>query len=318
MRIFFLFLPLILFANDLIIKYLNLKPFYYQNQIVNLKIKIISPINNLNISNTNNVKLNIYNPNPYIYILDIKFKADNFPKYIFITSHKINKTIYLNKILNIKKLNKIKNFSNILANELNISEPIALKTKNNKILLSFTIKCKNCNLKDFNLTDNEKFTIINPNTATFLVTLPQNIKKFNFYYFNLKSQTFKKISIPVKIKDETISTQTNINPKENIFFTPLNILILILIALFLILFLIYQKIWILLFPLILSGYLIYQFIPKGEIYLHKGQKVTILPTPNSTVIYIIEKNQKAKIIARSRNYVEIKINNKIGWVNENN
>jgi len=318
MRIFFLFLPLILFANDLIIKYLNLKPFYYQNQIINLKIKVISPINDLNISSTNNIELNITNPNPYIYVLNTKFKADSSPKYIFIISQKINKTIYLNQILKTKKLNKIKNFSNILADELNISEPIALKTEEDKILLSFTVKCKNCNLKDFNLTDNEKFTIINSNTATFIVTLPQNIRNFNFYYFNLKSQSFKKISVPVKIKDETISTQTNINPKENIFFTPVNILILILIALFLILFLIYQKIWILIFPLILSGYLIYQFIPKGEVYLHKGQKVTILPTSNSTVIYIIKKDQKAKVIDRSRNYVEIKINNKIGWVNENN
>ena len=319
MRIFFLFIPFILFANDLIIKYLNLKPFYYQNQIINLKIKIISPVNDLNISGTN-AKLNITNQNPYIYIINTKFKADNFPKYIFITSNSdlINKTIYLNQILKIKKLNKIKNFSNVLATELNISEPIALKTKNNKILLSFTIKCKNCNLEDFNLTNNEKFTIINLNTATYIVTLPKNTQKFSFYYFNLKTQTFEKILIPIKLKDETISTQTNINPKENIFFTPLNILILIFIALFLTLFLIFQQIWILIFPLILGGYLIYQFIPKGEIYLYKGQKVTILPTSNSTVIYIIKKDQKAKVLARSRNYVEIKIKNKIGWVHENN
>jgi len=215
-------------------------------------------------------------------------------------------------------LNTIPNFSGVLANELNISTPIALKTKE-KILLSFTIKCKNCNIKDFHLKNEENLTIINNNTASFIITLPINTKKLNFYYFNLKTQTFNKISVPIQLKENTISTQSNINPKENNFFTPLNILLLIIIALFLTIFIIFQKIWILIFPLIIGGYLISQLIPKGEIYLKKGEKVTILPTENSTIIYVIKKNQKAKILNKTNNYVQIKINNKIGWVkNENN
>ena len=94
-------------------------------------------------------------------------------------------------------------------------------------------------------------------------------------------------------------------------------MILIIIAFFLILFLIYQKIWILIFPLLFFVIIIYQFIPKGEIFLKKGDKLTILPTYNSTIIYIIKKPQKAKILEKSRNYVEVKVNNKIGWINEN-
>ena len=318
MRIIFLLIPLFLLSNDLIIKYLNLKPFYYQNQIIDLKIKIISPFNDLNITSTNNVQIKISNKNPFIYIINSRFKNTKNPKFIFITSQEVNKSIYLNELINTKTLSTIPNFSGVLADELNISTPIALKTKE-KILLSFTIKCKNCNIKDFHLKNEENLTIINNNTASFIITLPINTKKLNFYYFNLKTQTFNKISVPIQLKENTISTQSNINPKENNFFTPLNILLLIIIALFLIIFIIFQKIWILIFPLIIGGYLIFQIFPKGEIYLKKGEKVTILPTKNSTVIYIIKKNQKAEILNKTKNYVQIKINNKIGWVkNENN
>jgi len=316
MKRLLIFLPFFLFAQNLIIKYLNLKPYYYQNQIVNLKFKVISPVADLNFTSIN-TELNVSKQTPYIYIINSKFKADNSAKNIFIISSKINKVIDLNNIIKIKKLPQINDFSNVLAESLIIKDPIATLSKN-KILLSFTIKCQNCNLKDFHLKNEENLTILNSNEATYLVTLPKNLKNFSFYYYNTKKENFEKITVPVKLKEETISTQTNINPNENTIFTPLNILIFIIIALFLIIFLIYQKIWILIFPIAFSLAFVYQLLPKGEITLKKGDKLTILPTYNSTVIYIIKKTQKAKILAKSRNYVEVKIHNKTGWVNENN
>ncbi len=315
MRIFLIFFPFLLFADNLIIKYLNLKPYYYQNQIVNLKFKIISPVKDLNFTSPD-VELNVSNESPYIYIVNTKFKADNTPKNIIIISSSINQIINLNSVIKIKQLQPVKNFSNILAENLKIKDAISTLS-NNKILLSFTLKCKNCDIKDFHLKNEENITVLNPNEATCLITVPKNIKNFSFYYFNTNSENFKKISVPIKLKEETISTQTDINPNENTFFTPLNILILIIIAFFLVIFLIYQKIWILIFPLIFSGMIIYEFLPKGEIILKRGDKLTILPTYNSTVIYIVKKSQKAKILNKSGNYVEIKIYNKTGWVDEN-
>ncbi len=317
MRLFLILLPLFLFAQNLIIKYVNLKPYYYQNQIINLHIKIISPVKDLNCTSPD-IKLNVEHKNPYIYNLTAIFKADyNTSKNIIIISNKINKIIDLNNIIKIKKLQKVQNFSNILADSLNICSPISTLS-NNKILLSFTIKCKNCNINDFHLKNDENLTVLNNNEASYLVTLPKNIKKLSFYYFNIQKENFEKIVIPVKLKEAVISTQTNINPNANNIFTPINILILIFIALFLILFLIYQKIWILIFPILLSLFIIIQFLPKGEAVLSKGTKLTILPTYNSTVIYILQKNRKVKILQKSRNYIEVKINNKLGWTNENN
>ena len=313
----FLF-PLLIFAkNDLIINYLNLKKSYYQNQIVNLKIRILSPTYNLQIINLDNLDINVTKPNPYIYNLNVTFQDSNSSHEIMLYSKDINKTINFNNVIKTVPLPKIKNFCGVIADNLTITNPISTKFNNDKNLLSFTIKCKNCNLKDFHLKNMEKLSLDSYNEASYYIVLPKEQKNLTFYYLNTKTGNFQKIKIPVILKENTISTQTNINPTDNNFFTPVNILYLVLIVLGLTIFLIYQKVWLLIIPVIFTIPLIVPFIPKGEINLKKGDKITILPTYNSTVIYIIKKSQKAKILKKSRNYVEIKIDNKIGWVNEN-
>ncbi len=313
-----LFIPLFLFASDIVIKYENLKPFYYKNQIVNLKIKILSAKPNLLFSNSPNIDLNITQINPYIYKLNARFKADKQNKIIEIYNNEQNETINLNKIIKIKNLPKIDHFSGVLANNLKIINPISSKYETNKTILSFTIKCKNCNLRDFNLSKKENLKVLSNNEATFYIILPKNKKELTFYYYNLLQNKFDKIEIPIILKENTISTQTNINPNENKFFTPLNLLLLILTAIGLVVFLIYQRVWLLIFPLLFIVLILIQFLPKGEVVLKKGTKLQILPTQNSTVFYIVKKKKKVKILNKRGNYLKVKINNKIGWVYENN
>ena len=314
MKLILLFFPLFLFSNS-IVKYLNLKPFYYQNQIASLKIKVISNENNLSFFSPN-LNIEVNKTNPYIYLLNVKFKADkNSSKNIFILP--TNEIININKHIKIKNLPSIPSaFSNTFADNLKILNPISTII-DNKIILSFTIKATNANLKDFKIKDGN-LTLLNQNEATYFIYLPLNTKNFTFYYFNTQKDNYQKISIPIVLKENTISTQTNINPEEDKFFTPLNILILTVIAFFLIVFLIYQKIIILLIPILLGAYLIISSIPKGEKILIKNSKVRILPTQNSTVFYSPTTNTKVQILKKSQNYTKIKIDNKIGWVKNEN
>jgi hypothetical protein len=314
---FFLFLIFIinLWADNLIITYPNLKKSYYKNQIINLQIKILTSKNeDINFS-INQGEIN-FTKKPYLYILNIKFKND-LNNSLTLTSEDFNKTIELNNLFQTKTVEKIPNFCNVLGDNLIISNPISTIT-DNRILLSLTIKAQNANLKDFRLNKDENLTIINNNEATYYTYLPKDTKKFTFYYFNTLDDNYKKISIPIILKEETISTQTDINPEEKTFFTPFNILILIIIAFFIILFLIYQNILILIVPFILSFYLIINILPKGEKILKKDSPVRILPTQNSTVFYKPIVDTKIKILNKTKNYTKIKINNKIGWVKNEN
>jgi hypothetical protein len=317
MRLLIFFLPLFLFAE--IIKFNNLKNSYYQNQIVLLKGKIILP-NDINITPiARNVKVILKKENPYVYNITIRFQANNNPHILMLLGPNFYKEFNLNNFIKIIPLeNKPKNFCGVFAKLLKIINPISSKYDNNKNILSFTIKCKECNLKDFNLSNEQNLTLLNQNEASYYILLPKNKKNLTFYYFDLNTSTFQKISIPIILKQQTISTQTDINPEEKTFFTPFNILILSIIAILLVIFLIYQRVWILIFPLMLGMYLIYTLIPKGEIILPKNTKIQILPTPQSTIIYITKKPIKAEILKKSGSYIKIKFKNKIGWVKDEN
>jgi hypothetical protein len=312
MRFFLFFILFInIWANNLIITYPNLKKYYYKNQIVNLQIKILTPKNKEINFSLNQGELNI-TKKPYIYLLNLKFK-NNSNITLKILSNDFNKTININSLFKTKTIDKIPKFSNLLADDIKILNLISALT-NNKILLSFTIKAKNANLKDFKINKDENLTIINDNEATYYTYLPKHTKKFIFYYFNTTDENYKKITIPIILKEETISTQTDINPEEKTFFTPFTILILGIIAFFIIIFLIYQNIFILIIPIILSIYLIINHMPKGEKILKKDSPVKILPTQNSTIFYRPIVDTKVKILNKIDGYTKIKINNKIGWV----
>jgi hypothetical protein len=312
MRFFLFFILFInIWANNLIITYPNLKKYYYKNQIVNLQIKILTPKNKEINFSLNQGELNI-TKKPYIYLLNLKFK-NNSNITLKILSNDFNKTININSLFKTKTIDKIPKFSNLLADDIKILNLISALT-NNKILLSFTIKAKNANLKDFKINKDENLTIINDNEATYYTYLPKHTKKFIFYYFNTTDENYKKITIPIILKEETISTQTDINPEEKTFFTPFTILILGIIAFFIIIFLIYQNICILIIPIILSIYLIINHMPKGEKILKKDSPVKILPTQNSTIFYRPIVDTKVKILNKIDGYTKIKINNKIGWV----
>ncbi|WP_024789174.1 hypothetical protein [Lebetimonas sp. JH292] len=314
--IFFLFSFLFLYAGNLIITYPNLQKFYYKNQIINLKAKLItSNINDLNFS-LNKGEINYTKPNPYVYLLNLRYKNDG-NNTLFITSGDFNKSINLSSLYKTKVVENIPKFCNVIAQNLKIINPISTNI-NNKILLSFTIKTKNANLEDFKLTNDENLTMINKNEAAYFTYLPKNTKNFIFYYFNTDIQNYKKISIPIILKEKTISTQTDINPEEKTFFTPVNILILVIIAFFILIFLIYQKILLLIIPIILSIYLIISIFPKGEKVLKKDSKVRILPTQNSTVFYSPLVDTKVEILNIKKNYTKIKIDGKTGWVKNEN
>jgi hypothetical protein len=182
-------------------------------------------------------------------------------------------------------------------------------------MVSFTINAKNANLKDFTLhLKDENLTLVSANKATYFGLVGKDKKKIIFYYFNTQNDNFQKISIPINIKEQTISTQTDLNPEENTIFTPVNILILSFIAFLIIVFLVYQKIWLLIPPILLSALLIYMNLPKGEAFLARGTKIYILPTINSTVFYIAPIGTKVEILKKEKHYTKVKINNKIGWV----
>ena len=316
MRYLIILIASLLFSADLIIQYPNLKKEYYENQIIDLNIKVITPKDaNLTFTPPLGADINVTKENPFVYNIRVKYKNDSEIKKLFILNKNLHKEIILNNLYKSSTIDRIKDFCNVFAKDLKINHIIASKYDKEYNILSFTLNGKDANLKDFALhLKDENLTIISPQKATFFSLVNNKIKNITFYYFNTRNDNYQKLIIPIIIKEETISTQTDLNPEENIVFTPVNILILSIIAILTIIFLVYQKIWLIFPPLILTGFLIYTNLPKGEAYLSRGTKIYILPTKNSTVFYQAPIGTKVKILKITKNYTKVKIKNKIGWV----
>ena len=304
------------FSANLIIRYPNLKKEYYENQIIDLNIKVITPKEiNLTFIPPLGGEINVTRENRFIYNVKVKYKNNDEIKKLFIIGKNIYKEIPLSDLYTTTEVDKINNFSNVLAKNLKIKNIISSKYNGKYNMVSFTLLGENANINDFTLhLKDENLTIISPQKATYLGLIEKDKKNIVFYYFNTQKNNYQKIEIPVNIKEETISTQTNLNPEENTVFTPLNIFFLSVTAVLLMIFLIYQKIWLIFPPILLSTYLIYINLPKSKAYLSRGTKVYILPTKNSTVFYKAPIGTKVKILKKLKNYTKIQIQNKIGWV----
>ena len=304
------------FSANLIIRYPNLKKEYYENQIIDLNIKVITPKEmNLTFIPPLGGEVNVTRENRFIYNVKVKYKNNDEIKKLFIIGKNIYKEIPLSDLYTTTEVDKINNFSNVLAKNLKIKNIISSKYNGKYNMVSFTLLGENANINDFTLhLKDENLTIISPQKATYLGLIEKDKKNIVFYYFNTQKNNYQKIEIPVNIQEETISTQTNLNPEENTIFTPVNIFFLSVIAVLLMIFLIYQKIWLIFPPLLLTAYLIYINMPKGEMFLNKGIKIYILPTNNSTVFYETPLGTKVKILKKTSNYTKIQIQNKIGWV----
>ncbi|NPA12258.1 MAG: hypothetical protein GXO62_08445 [Epsilonproteobacteria bacterium] len=303
-----LFIPFLLFA--FITKYENLKPYYLPNEPTGLNIKIILPKEeNITVIAPQNYEYNLTKINPYIYRLHLNFKAKDKSS-VYVSSKDFLYEINLSKI-KIKNISLPQNFSHIYSPELKLQNVIASKYDTEKNIVSFLIKAQN--VKNFSLPYEENLTLLKENEANYYILLPKSQKKLTFYYYNTQNNQFQKVTIPIIIKQETISTQTNLKPEGDDLFSPINIFILSLIGFGLIVFLVYQKVWLLIFPLLLGTFLAFKILPKGEVALAPNTKLYILPT-KSTPFYETKTYTKAKILKKLKNYTKVEINNKIGWV----
>jgi len=324
MRIILFFLVTFLFADEklLIAKFENLNKYYYNHQIVDLKLRVISAVDgDLSITDDMNHTY-LYKQDNNGYISDIKFKLnDKFPKFTIALK---NNGVILDKLeitinSKIRQLYPPKDFCGILADKLSISDKILASYDDKKNIVYWTINVKNANADDFHLGfENEKLYFLDSNNSvdsySYSAFVPLNKRKFSFTYFNLQSKKYKTINFNVKLENETVSTQTDIKPmsKNNIYI--INILLGIITVLWILLY-IYKRKWIYIILILMSiSVIIFFNLPKKELILHRGDNIHILPFNNSTTFISIGSDTKVKILLKKDNWYKIEFNKHIGWV----
>lgn len=221
--------------------------------------------------------------------------------------------------LDIYNLKSNPKYSGVLGDSLKILRAKTKKYDEHHNILIFELEAENANLEDFTLPYpdivKQEFQTIEDNKGIYYCIFPKKYNNFNFDFFSLPKNQFENITIPIVISQDNTAGQDDLRPK-NIFllYSTLFLIIGIIGCIGIYIFL-YRKKIVLLLIAILFIYLLWHIFYRNDIILKKEQVIKILPTHNSTTLFIVEKPIFAEIIGSHGNFYKIITSDgKIGWI----
>lgn len=217
-------------------------------------------------------------------------------------------------------------YCGVVAQKMQVSNLQARKYDEWSNIIIFDLLAIKSNLEDFKLPNIERQgyngdLILNQNklSGSYYAVIPKDMQDLRLSYFNLESLRYEEIALPIIVKSERVSTQSDLEPK-NTFLIFSNI-VLIVLALFFLACAIYfrkQKAFAILLVLLSLGivaYVVLKFEGNKSVILREGSVVAILPTRNSTILDRIEQDVNVEVIGERGEYYKIKMgDSRIGWI----
>jgi len=216
-------------------------------------------------------------------------------------------------------------FSNVIAQNLSVLKHKTTTFDAKNAIIVLEIEANHANLKEFHLSAIAKNGVdsYSENGTTqkifYYAIIPNYQKTFEFTYFDLPSNKFKKLSLPVTIENEEVSTQLGLNPKESIFEFYKNIAYGVFGFLFLLLFLRRRRILYFLLMALFATLFFLDKNPLNQVSLKSNSTLMILPTDRSTIFFTSKEALNVEKLGERQQYTKILLpNGMIGWTNSEN
>ncbi|MCR6573191.1 hypothetical protein [Campylobacter insulaenigrae] len=267
-------------------------------------------------------KANSYNTTLWFQAKSLNAVLDKITIWISRNDKIIQSSSLIIKPISLEKIEApINKYSHVVASNLEVKQIKANNFDNENMILFIELVGENTNLEGFEIKDIQKQGIeaikgdFSKQSAFYYAILDKNKSKFDFSYFNTAKKELKDFSLKIELKEDSISTQSDLNPKTNDFNFYKQILFWCFCFVFAMWF-IFKKSYIALGFSVLA--LIASFLSYNNIYkasLKAQSKIQILPTSNSTYFYSGEQDQEVEVLDKRENYRKILFKNgKIGWV----
>jgi len=235
----------------------------------------------------------------------------------------IETDILFPKALNVVTLNHNALFSGVVAESLHVKRFKTSRFDAQHLIMVIELEGLLANLEDFSLQGISKggadsFSENYPESKVFYFAIFEEHKNtIDFTYFDAQSNRFERVTLPVVLDEGDVSTQIGLNPKESPFQIYKNASILIIAALFLLLYAFRRKIIYLILGLLLCGYYAYSQSPFSHITLKADTRVRIIPTEKSTIFFTTDAPLQVEQLGKREEYLKILLpTGKIGWVKE--
>ena len=238
-----------------------------------------------------------------------------------IAPQEYNGTIVKGEKLNVITLNPKKNFSNIIANSFELQEYKTTSYDNRHNIVVFVATAQNCDIKAMHFNNVYKQGMESATDSydnakiTYFVVIDKRLEYFTFSYFNLLNNSYELVNIPIIVDDDSVTTQSDLKPRDQSHDTIKMYIALAISILGLILILFKQKYIYLIFILIPLGYTLYLSMPEKEVCIKKGSNIYLLPVTNGTVFETTPQEYHLLKEGSVANFTKVKLqNDKIGWV----
>ena len=264
---------------------------------------------------------NIFYNTFYMKVDDITAKLPSLSLNIYQNSLKIDSQTLEAITPSIIKLNSTKYFSGVIAQSLKVLKKRTTRFDDKNLIVVLEIEAKIANLDDFSLewVTRDGIDSSSKNLPYFKIfyyaIVPDYTKEFTFSYFDKDTNRFEKISLPIVVADEEISTQIDINPaKSSLQIYKDGAYGLVALGLILLFIKRRRKTYIVLLAMLVALF-IYNKNPFNSVKVAKGSQMKILPIEKSTVFYVTSRTLYAQKLHEKDKYIKIILpNGKIGWI----
>lgn len=223
--------------------------------------------------------------------------------------------------INVITLNPKNNFSNVVANSLELVDYKTTTFDEKHNIIIFSIKAENSNLSAMKFKnvlkqgiESNDSTYVNPAITYFLV-VTKDLEKFTFSYFNLTKNDFSNITIPIIVTDDSVTTQTDLKPTDQSK-EKLKMTIAAVVAFIIFLFALWRKKYI--YLILISIPLIYIAsiaLPSKEVCIKQDSHIYLLPVKNGTIFETTTTQYSLQKEGSASDFTKVKLKNeKIGWV----
>ncbi|WP_373029910.1 hypothetical protein [Sulfurovum sp.] len=251
------------------------------------------------------------------------FKASNvdirIPR-LFISSESGEHSLEPNTIF-IKTLEQREDYCQVIAADMKIKNSQVSNYDEKSHIVTLSLEAFEANLEDMKLDNVQESGVesLKRNNAKveaeFYVVLPVEEKLLKFTYFNTIKKQYVFLEVPVVVADASVTTQSDLNPKEDSFEKLKKYTFMFLVGFFLLMFLFKRDFFYLVFGVVSLITLLTFYIPHKKICVKQGASLYILPTQTSTVSTKIDQKLDTMLLSERKGFKKVEYKEGIiGWV----
>ena len=152
-------------------------------------------------------------------------------------------------------------------------------------------------------------------TAEFYAVVSTKKKNLIFSYFNTIRKKFITLKVPIKMVNATVTTQSDLNPKEDSFKKLKKYTLIVLIIFFLIMAIFKRDFFYLIIVVVAFITLLTLYIPHQKICVKQGAPLYIIPTSTSTISTYIDEKHTTLLLDTKNKYHKVAYKKDIiGWI----